>query len=66
MFRDDKCYRPDEVAKVLSISTRSVYRKIQDVEDPLPAIRMSRGTLRIPGDKLNQYLERHQVDPLEE
>lgn len=66
LFRDDRFYRPDEVAKVLAIKTRTVYRKINDINDPLPACRPTGTALRIPGKQLNEYLERHKVNPLEE
>jgi excisionase family DNA binding protein len=64
MFRDDRCYRPDEVAEKLNIDKSTVYRMINDVEDPLPAYRL--GThLRIHGKELNAYLERRKVNTAE-
>jgi hypothetical protein len=68
IFKDDRCYRPDEVAKILNIDTKSVYRLIRDPADPLPAFRTTkpRGVLRLHGGKLNEYFEKNKIDPLEE
>lgn len=63
----DRCYRPDEVAKRLDVSVRSIYRWMRDLDDPLPAYRMQQsGPLRIPGNGLNAWLDRRRVDPFDE
>lgn len=63
----DRCYRPDEVAQKLGVSVKSIYRWVRDLDDPLPALRIQqRGPLLIPGNALNAWLGRRQVDPLEE
>lgn len=66
LFDKGRCYRPDEVASKLGISKRSIYRMINDVADPLPAVRPCGNALRISGADVNAYLERHRVRPEEE
>lgn len=62
----DRCYRPDEVAQILHVHVRTVYRHINDLDDPLPALRLSPGgPLRIPGLAANIWLATHRVNPLE-
>jgi len=67
LFKDDRCYRPDEVAKILSIDIKTVYRRIKDLDNPFPCFRLkNHGPLRLPGNKMNKFLEDNKVDPLEE
>jgi len=47
-------FRPDEVAHILDISRRSVYRLIARGE--LMAVRPGKRLLRIPRDELRDYL----------
>jgi len=54
--------RPDEVAGVLRVSTRTVYRLVS--EGTLEACKIRR-SLRISGDSLEALLVRSKVDPEE-
>jgi hypothetical protein len=67
IFNDERCYRPDEIADKLRADISTIYRLIKDIDDPLPAFRLkNNGQLRVHGKDLNQYLESHKVDPLNE
>jgi len=66
LFNPDRCYRPDEIADILSVSKRTVYRMISDISDPLPAFRPNGKYLRVSGLELNNYLDKHKVIPEEE
>lgn len=61
-------HTPTEVAEVLGVCVRSVYRWISAIDDPLPAhrTRNGHGILRVHGDDLNAYLDRNRVNPLDE
>lgn len=48
-------YRPDEVARILGISVRSVYRRIED--DTIPAIKIGR-LYRISATEFHQVFPR--------
>lgn len=61
MFREDRMYRPDEIAAIFMISRRTVYRLIDAGE--LAATKMD-NMLRISGAELNRYLRQHEHDPL--
>ncbi|HOD52929.1 MAG TPA: helix-turn-helix domain-containing protein [Candidatus Cloacimonadota bacterium] len=66
MIDISKSYRPDQVAKMLEISERQVYRLVNDPLDPLPAIKLSksvRAHIRIPGKDLQEWVERHKMEP---
>jgi len=64
IFKDDRNYRPDEVASTLRVNRTTVYRWIKDILDPLPAFRTKdNGQLRCKGKDLNAYLDRHKVRP---
>jgi len=64
IFRDDRNYRPDEVAATLRVNRTTVYRCIKDILDPLPAFRTKEnGQLRCSGKDLNEYLTKHKVRP---
>jgi len=65
LFKDERLYRPDEVAKRLNISIKSIYRMIKDVDDPLPAIKI-KNIIRLPGNRLNEYIKRHTIKSWEE
>jgi excisionase family DNA binding protein len=61
---NDRYYRPDEIAEALKVDRTTVYRMIKDVLDPLPAYRVNdRGPLRVHGNDINRYLEKHKVQP---
>jgi len=49
--------RPDEVAQLLNISKRKVYRLANSVENPLPS-RMIGGELRISQKDLDRYIKK--------
>lgn len=66
LFDKGRCYRPDEVAKKLGVSKRTVYRMINNVEDPLPAVRPCGPALRISGADIMAYLAKRRVRPEEE
>lgn len=67
LFKDDRAYRPDEVAEILGIDTKTVYRRIKDFDNPFPCVRLKKhGPLRLPGNKMNKFLEDNKVNPLEE
>jgi predicted DNA-binding transcriptional regulator AlpA len=68
LFRDDRSYRPDEVAEIWNMSIKSIYRMINDIDNPLPAFRPYGvgGCIRIKGNVLNKWTEKNQVNPLEE
>lgn len=62
----DRCYRPDEVAEKLHVHIRTIYRHVNDLDDPLPSLRLKPGgPLRIPGLLANRWLARRRVNPLE-
>jgi len=64
IFKDDRNYRPDEVASTLRVNRTTVYRWIRDILDPLPAFRTKQnGQLRCSGKDLNDYLNKHKVRP---
>jgi len=66
LFSSDRCYRPDEIAATLGLSTRTIYRLINDIEDPLPAYRPTGTVLRVHGHDLIAWISRRKVNPLEE
>ena len=67
LFKDDRCYRPDEVAEILGIDTKTVYRRIKDLDNPFPCSRLKKhGPLRLPGNEMNKFMEENKVNPLEE
>jgi excisionase family DNA binding protein len=67
MVRADKYYRPDEIAELLNVDKGTVYRLIRDIEDPLPALRLSKkGALRVAGRDLQEWMENHKVHPEDE
>ena len=64
MFNDDRCYRPDEIARILNIDRSTVYRLINEIGDPMPAYKLSgTGALRALGSDLNEWLKRRRVQP---
>jgi len=64
IFKEDRCYRPDEIADQLHVDKSTVYRLIKDMDHPLPAFRIKeQGQLRCYGRDINKYLEDHKVRP---
>ena len=49
-----RMFRPDEVAQILCLSRRTIYRMIRDGR--LPAVRLGSGPWRIPRDTLLMLL----------
>lgn len=63
MIKEDRYYRPDEVAEMLAVEISTVYRLVREPGDPLPAVRLGeRGHIRILGRDLGAWLERWRVD----
>lgn len=66
MFNEKRCYRPDEVAAKLGVSKVTIYRMINDIDDPLPAFKIKRnGQIRMYGKALNNYFYEHTIRPWE-
>lgn len=66
MIDEGKCYRPDEVAKILSVSTRQIYRFVNDPTDPLEAYKLcqtEKGKVRISGQSLKKWMEKRKIEP---
>jgi len=64
LFQEDRGYRPDEIAEKLNVDRSTIYRLIRKVLNPLPAYRTKeQGQLRCFGRDINQYLQRHKVQP---
>ena len=61
LFKDDRCYRPDEVAEKLAISKRTVYRYVDD--GLLRAVGLP-GATRIRGSELNKFMDEKEKDPM--
>ncbi len=66
LFKSDRSYRPDEIAKRLAVDISTVYRMIRDMDDPLPAFRPCGRALRVKGAEITKYLERRKVRPEDE
>jgi hypothetical protein len=64
----DRYYAPGEIAAILHVSTREVYRWIADLDDPLPATRLRQNghVLRVYGPDVRAYLARHRKIPQDE
>ncbi|MFZ2088139.1 MAG: helix-turn-helix domain-containing protein [Desulfobaccales bacterium] len=60
MIMKKKVFRPDEVAKLLCLSRRTVYRMIRDGR--LPALRLGGGPWRISRETLLMLLPSPQGD----
>jgi excisionase family DNA binding protein len=60
MMMKKKLFRPDEVAQILCLSRRTIYRMIRDGR--LPAIRLGAGPWRISRETLLQVLPSPQGD----
>ena len=54
-------YRPDEIAKIMNVSKATVYRLINQIDDPLPAKKF-KGFLRIKASEFDEWIERHHYD----
>lgn len=54
MISSKRFYRPDEVARLLALSRRTIYRKIRD--GSLKAIKWGSGPWRIPSEELRNFL----------
>ncbi|MGQ9687291.1 MAG: helix-turn-helix domain-containing protein [Desulfobaccales bacterium] len=55
-----RLFRPDEVAQILCLSRRTIYRMIRDGR--LPAVRLGAGPWRIPRETLLTLLPQPQGD----
>ncbi len=63
IFKPDRVYRPDEVAALLKISKRTVYRLLE-CNETIKTVKVA-GQLRIEGESLIEYLEKNQINYLE-
>ena len=54
--------RVDEVAVKLNTSKNTIYRLINDIENPLPASKI-RGQIRVRVEDLEQYIEKTKMTP---
>jgi excisionase family DNA binding protein len=53
-LQNKRFFRPDEVAEILSLSRRTIYRMIRDGR--LPGVRWGPGPWRIPRETLQGFL----------
>jgi excisionase family DNA binding protein len=53
-LKNKRYFRPDEVAALLALSRRTIYRMIKDGR--LPGIRLGGGPWRIPREQLDSLL----------
>jgi excisionase family DNA binding protein len=53
-LQNKRFFRPDEVAEILSLSRRTIYRMIRDGR--LPGVRWGSGPWRIPRETLQGFL----------
>ena len=60
---DKQFYRPDEVATLLKVSVRTVYKLINRIEKPLPCTKLN-SIIRIPVIEYEQWLIECQHDVL--
>ena len=60
----EKAYRVDEIATLLNYSQKTILRMINDIENPLPAIRHKK-QFRVIGANLKEYLTKHENKPWE-
>lgn len=66
MINISRTYRPDEVAAILNVSKRQIYRWVNDPTDPLPAIKLSSGPgghIRVKGNDLRDWMEKRKMEP---
>jgi excisionase family DNA binding protein len=56
-LQNKRYYRPDEVAAVLALSRRTIYRMIRDGR--LPGVKLGTGPWRIPRTSLENLLQDH-------
>ena len=56
--------RPDEVAEKLNVSKRTVQRLINDVENPLPSVKVM-GSVRVKATELELYIKKNKHKPWE-
>jgi len=59
LLRTKRLFRPDEVAQILALSRRTVYRMIRDGR--LPGIRGDSGPWRIPRETLERLVAGNQI-----
>lgn len=48
---------PEAVAKMLNVSKATIFRYLDDTENPLPAIYLSDSTIRIPWEQFQIWLD---------
>jgi excisionase family DNA binding protein len=57
LLQNKRYYRPDEVAALLALSRRTIYRMIRDGR--LPGVKLGPGPWRIPRTSLEGLLQDH-------
>lgn len=67
-FNENRFYAVQQVAEIIGVHRNTVYKWVQDIDDPLPSHRFdkSKGRLKIHGSDLNEWLANKKVDPLNE
>jgi len=56
--------RLDEVAKILKISKKTAHRLINDIENPLPSVKVL-GSFRVKASDLEHYIKKNKHKPWE-
>ncbi len=62
LFKDDRCYRPDEIAKTWAVHVSTIYRLINNVDNQLSSFLLVK-KIRIWGRDANVYMEKNKVKP---
>jgi len=52
-------FTPEEAAEYLKISLATIYRYLNQEENPLPSYKISRGVIRIKKDELMSWIENY-------
>lgn len=63
-----KNYRPDEVAEILNVDIRTVYRLLNEPLGNIPSFKLkptSKGNIRIPGTGLINWINCNETKPWE-
>lgn len=63
-----KNYRPDEVAEILKVNIRTVYRYLNEPIGNIPSFKLnptSKGNIRIPGAGLIDWIQERETRPWE-
>lgn len=52
---------PKEVADYLKLSIETIYRYINDTDNPLPSYKLSKSNIRIDKEELEQWIKEKQL-----